>query len=106
MINISERLTETIKDGKFQDLIIDLSETTFDILLNDGLLKDIPIIGGLFGFAKSILSIHDKLFIKKLLVFLVQLKLTSNKSRRKQIEKIENNPQYRIKVGEKFTLYN
>jgi hypothetical protein len=102
MTNISETLTETIKDDKFQDVIIDLSETTLDTLLKDGALKDIPIIGVLFGIAKTTLTVQDKLFTKKLMVFLLQLKKTSNESRKKQIEKIEKDPEYKTKVGEKL----
>lgn len=102
MTNISETLTETIKDEKFQDVIVDLSETTIDSLLKDGVLKDIPIIGILFGIAKTTLTVQDKLFTKKLMVFLLQLKKTSNESRKKQIEKIENDNEYKTKVGEKL----
>jgi hypothetical protein len=102
VINISETLTETIKDDKFQDVIIDLSETTLDSLLKDGTLKDIPLIGVIFGIAKTTLTVQDKLFTKKLMVFLLQLKKTSNESRKKQIEKIENDSEYKTKVGEKL----
>ncbi|RBN49371.1 hypothetical protein [Flavobacterium psychrolimnae] len=101
MTNISETLTETIKDDKFQDVIVDLSETTLDTLLKDGALKDIPIIG-VVGIAKTTLTVQDKLFTKKLMVFLLQLKKTSNESRKKQIEKIEKDPEYKTKVGEKL----
>ena len=102
MTNISETLTETIKDDKFQDVLVDISETTLDSLLKDGALKDFPIIGVFFGLAKTTLTIQDKLFTKKLIVFLLQLKKTSNESRKKQIEKIENDPEYKTKVGEKL----
>jgi hypothetical protein len=102
MTNISETLTETIKDDKFQDVIVDLSETTLDSLLKDGTLKDLPIIGALFGIAKTTLTVQDKLFTKKLMVFLLQLQKTSNESRKKQIEKIEKDSEYKTKVGEKL----
>lgn len=102
MTNISQTLAETIKDDKFQDVIVDLSETTLDSLLKDGALKDIPIIGVLFGITKTTLTVQDKLFTKKIMVFLLQLKKTSNESRRKQIEKMEKDPEYKIKVGEKL----
>jgi hypothetical protein len=98
MTNISE----TIKDDKFQDVIVDLSETTLDSLLKDGTLKDLPIIGALFGIAKTTLTVQDKLFTKKLMVFLLQLQKTSNESRKKQIEKIEKDSEYKTKVGEKL----
>lgn len=102
MTNISETLTETIKDDKFQDVIVDLSEITIDSLLKDGTLKDIPIIGVLFGITKTTLTVQDKLFTKKLMVFLFQLKKTSNENRKKQIEKIEKDSEYQTKVGEKL----
>jgi hypothetical protein len=60
MENLSEKLAEMIKDEKFQDVYIDLSETTLDSIFDEGILIDIPIIGTLFGLAKTTLTVRDK----------------------------------------------
>lgn len=97
-----DTLTETIKDENFQSVITDLGETALDAVFVEGVLKEIPLIGSLFGLAKATMSIQDKLFTKKLLTFLLQLKNTAPESRKKQIEKINSDPEYKTKVGEKI----
>jgi hypothetical protein len=102
MNTLSDALTETIKDDNFQDVMVDLGETAVDAILNEGVLKEIPILGSVFGLAKTTMSIQDKLFTKKILTFLIQLRNTEVESRKKQIEKIDTNPKYKTKVGEKL----
>lgn len=102
MNKLPDTLTETIKDDNFQSVITDLGETALDAVLDEGVLKEIPLIGSLFGLAKATMSIQDKLFTKKILTFLLQLKNTDPESRKKQIEKIDSDPEYKTKVGEKL----
>lgn len=102
MSKLPYTLTETIKDDNFQVVITDLGETAIDAVLDEGVLKEIPLFGSLFGLAKATMSIQDKLFTKKILTFLLQLKNTDKDSRRKQIEKIDSDPEYKTKVGEKL----
>jgi hypothetical protein len=102
MNKLPDTLTETIKDDNFQGVITDLGETALDAVLDEGVLKEIPLIGSIFGLAKATMSIQDKLFTKKILTFLLQLKNTDPDSRKKQIEKIDSDPEYKTKVGEKL----
>jgi len=102
MNNLPEKLTETIKDNNFQDVIMNLGETALDAILDEGVLKEIPLLGSFLGLARATMSIQDKLFTKKLLTFLLQLKNTDTNSRKEQIEKIETDPNYKTKVGEKL----
>jgi hypothetical protein len=102
MNKLPDTLTETIKDDNFQSVFTDLGETALDTVLEEGVLKEIPLIGSFFGLAKATMSIQDKLFTKKMLTFLLQLKNTDPESRKKQIEKIDSDPDYKAKVGEKL----
>jgi len=102
MNTLPDKLTETIKDNNFQDVIKDLGETAIDAVLNEGVLKEIPILGSILGLGRATMSIQDKLFTKKLLAFLLQLKNTDVDSRKVQIEKIDTDPNYKTKVGEKL----
>lgn len=102
MNNLPDKLTETIKDDNFQDVILNLGEAAIDMVLDEGILKEIPILGSVWGLAKVTMSIQDKLFTKKLLTFLLQLKNTDPDSRKQQIDKIDNDPNYKTKVGEKL----
>ena len=92
----------TLKSYELQDLVVDLSETTIDTFLEDGIIKDIPIFGMLFKSKNLISTIQDKLFVKKLFKFLKQLENTTPEQRINQINKIEQDEKYRISVGEKL----
>lgn len=68
-------------------LLTDFGEFALDSFLNDGIIKDLPIIGPTFSIIKLCKSIQDMLFIKKLRAF---------------IENIEKNEKWR----EKFSDYS
>jgi hypothetical protein len=99
---LPDLLTETIKEKNFQDVVADLGEIALDAVLNEGILRDIPLLGSFLGLSNATLSIQDKLFTKKILSFLLELKNTDVDSRRTQIEKIDRDPNYKTKVGEKL----
>jgi hypothetical protein len=102
MKRLPETLVETIKDENFQDVIAGLGETGIDYLFDEGIIKEVPFVGSIFGLTKVTTSIQDKLFTKKIFKFLFQLGKTDATNRRKQIEKIDNDPNYKTKVGEKI----
>ncbi|MGV3589433.1 MAG: hypothetical protein ACO1OF_20670 [Adhaeribacter sp.] len=95
-------ILDTLRSNEFQDLVVDLSETTIDTFLEDGIIKDIPILGALFKSKNLISTIQDRLFVKKLFKFLKQLENTTSEQRIIQINKIEQDEKYRISVGEKL----
>lgn len=99
---MNPKIVETLKSREFQDMIVDISETTLDSFFEDDIIKDIPIFGLLFKGKNFISTIQDKLFLKKLLKFLKQLEDTTPEERREQINEIEQNPRYKTKIGEKL----
>src|SRR6266496_2194250 len=99
---ISNSLEETIKDTDLQDVTIDLAETLADTLLNDGIIKDIPILATIIGLGKTGLNIKDRLFLKKIIYFISELKNIPAEKRNELITKIDSSGKYRIKVGEKL----
>lgn len=52
MNNLPDTLTETIKDDNFQDVITDLGETAIDAILDEGVVRNIPLLGS-FWTCKS-----------------------------------------------------
>lgn len=72
MNDLSEKLIETMKTN-ITDLTIDISEMKLDSILNNGMIKDLPIIKYLYSGCKFILDVRDYFFIKKLSEFLNQL---------------------------------
>jgi len=73
---LSKSLEETLKDSDLQNVTIDLAETLTDTLIENGVLKDIPIIGSVIGLTKAAISLNDRLLIKKLIYFISELSET------------------------------
>lgn len=99
---MKSELIQIIKSKDFNDLILDINETVLDSILDDSLLKDIPIFSLFFKGKNLISTIQDKFFMKKLFTFLKQLEHTSTEDRKRETEKIDNDPSYKTKVGEKL----
>jgi hypothetical protein len=99
---LSNSLELTLKDSDLQNVTIDLAETFSDALLNDGILKDIPIIGTIVGLTKAALSLNERLIIKKLIYFISELNDIDIEKRNKLISEIDNSEKVQIKVGEKL----
>lgn len=100
MNNTPKLLTEAIKDENVHGLLVELGEVAIDATIMDGIMKDVPLLGSILGITKTALSIKDKLFCKKLRSFLLQIESIDEKIRTEQIERIENDPKYKTKVGE------
>lgn len=101
-MNIKESIVESIKSNELSSIASEIGEAIIDSTLEDGILKDIPIIGTLLSLGKGYLSIQDRIFSKKVLQFLLQLKDIPEIERIKAIKKIEDSKEERINVGEKL----
>ncbi len=100
--DLSNAFSETIKDTNLKDITVDISEILVDNLLDDGILKDIPIIGTILKLGKFSLNVKDHLFIKKIIYFISELREISPKKRSEIISKIDDSTEFRIKIGEKL----
>jgi hypothetical protein len=81
-----------------------LSEVIFDAALDDGILKEVPTVGTLFSFVRLPWSIRDRIFLKKLSRFVYQLATVPEEQLRKFRDKINADPKFRDRVGEKVLL--
>ena len=100
--DLSISLEKTIKDSDLQCVTVDIAEALTDSLLNDGLLRGIPIIGTIVGLTKVSFSISESLFIKKILYFLTEIKDVDAEERTKLISDIDRSEKQKIRVGEKL----
>jgi len=100
--NIQKSFDETLADCNLLNLGIDISEIAIDSILQDGLLKELPIVGTIINLSKLSANIQDKLFLKKILTFLNGLRDISPEKRKEMIEKIDKSKEFRIRVGEKL----
>lgn len=92
-------MEQTIEYGNLE-FVGDIGEVMLDAVLNDGVLKDIPILGTIVGVGKCIRNIYDALFAKKLIAFLIPIKDTNPKDRAEAIKKWEEDENFRGIVGE------
>jgi len=101
-LSIQNSFDATLKDSNLENLGIDISELAIDSILEDGLLKEVPIVGTIVNFTKFSANVHDRLFLKKILTFLNNLKDVPMRKRSELIENINRSKKYRIKLGEKL----
>lgn len=92
----------TLKDSDLHNVTIDLSEVIIDNLMKNGIAKDIPIIGTIVGTGKMVLGIKEKLFLKKIIYFISELKEIPAQKRQQMIDKVDSSKKYRINIGEKL----
>ncbi len=73
LISNDEKAMDEILNST-KDLGTNIWESNIDAFLDPGLLKDIPIISTLISFYKTGVSIHDAIFMRKLTIFIHELK--------------------------------
>jgi hypothetical protein len=81
------------------DIISDIAEVGLDAVLDDGLLKDIPIISTAVSLFKIGKTIHDRVYVKQLGVFIDEIRkhTVTEEKRQKYINKIKENEAFRNK---------
>lgn len=97
-----QSLDKTLRESSLSDIAIDGSEILIDSILDDGLLKDIPIVSTLVNLIKISSSISSALLLKKIIYFLDGIKDIPPEKRYKMINAINSDKNYKIKVGEKL----
>jgi len=99
---VPSSIDESLKSPELNQIGIDAAEAILDNSLTDSLIKEIPILSILWGGGKVIMSLSDKIFTNKLLACFSSFKDVDHSIRREIIEKIDKDPKYQLKVGEKL----
>ena len=79
----------------------DYLELGLDSILDDGLLKDIPVVNSIISLYKTGVNLRERFLIKKLLVFLTSLSDTAIEDR---IEFIRKHEKESAKIGEELII--
>lgn len=98
---LSDSLTKTISSSELGKVGEDITEVAIDSILQEGILKEIPIIGTLTGLWKTGVAVKDYLFLTKLLAFLNESSKLSTEKRAKLVEELEEEP-FQSEAGEKL----
>lgn len=103
MGNSEINLLNVVKSDQIKEITKDLTEVAIDTFFNDGILKDIPIVGTFFNLYNLSQNISNSFFTKKILKFLLELNSISNKERLNFIEQLDNENES-AKIGEKLLI--
>jgi len=93
-------LIGAIVDPSAIDAASSLAEAGIDALLDDGLLRDIPVVGTLVSLARAGIALRDRIFAKKVARFLLQISEVPEEERRQFHEELGRNPKGTKALGE------
>lgn len=68
--NLIPSMKQTLFDSDAADILLDYAEIGLDAVLDDGILKDIPVIGTIVSFCKIGLNLRERNLIKQLETFI------------------------------------
>lgn len=96
-------------DTSLVDIGVDFFELGIDSILQDGLLKDIPIVGTIVGVGKFAQNVHDRNLLRQSLVFINEFnngQIAPEKIAKHRI-KLQQNPHFREEeIGRVLILLN
>ena len=100
MEKLDDTMLETLKTD-LSGVSADYMEIGLDAILEDGLLKDIPVVNSIILLYKTGVNIRERFLIKKLLVFLTSLSDTTTEER---LEFIQKHEKQSAKIGEELIV--
>lgn len=101
--SVEDEMGLTIKNSDLTKINGEIVELGLDYFLEEGILRDIPVVGAINGVYNLSKNIRTAYFIKKIVRFLFQLNDTTIYERTEFINSIESKEGY-TKVGEALIL--
>lgn len=86
------------------DEAAEIIEVGLDKLLDDGVIKDLPMASTILGIIKTISNVREALFLKKIAKFLFELNELKEEEKENFLSEMSEQPKLRRKVGEKILL--
>lgn len=90
MRDIDQKMLETIKTN-ITDISIELVESVIDSAIEEGLLKNTPIVKSIYSLYQTGVSVKDRFFLQKLYKFLIKINEIPLYERVKFLEKNNDN---------------
>lgn len=97
-------LVEIVGTPELLDAVLGAAEAGFDTLLEQDVLREVPVLQSLVGIARAGSRIRDRLFARKLCRFLFELDAISDDERRNFAEQMEEDKSLRERVGTNVLL--
>lgn len=86
------------------ELTFDIAEAFLDQFFDEGLLRDLPVIGMFYKTACLVKSIPDRIFLAKLFRFVKAIEMITPAERDAFIKRLEKDPKTLQRVGEAIVL--
>jgi hypothetical protein len=86
------------------EIALGIGEASLDQILDEGLLRDVPVLGTVCGMARLAKSIPDRIFLAKLSRFVKAIEMISPEERIAFRRKLERDPKTLRRVGETLVL--
>jgi hypothetical protein len=83
--------------------VASLADVGLDALLDEDILRNIPIFGSIISFYKTGIGIRDRLYIKKVARFLRALSVADKKKRAELVAHLENK-KFKIRFSENILM--
>ncbi len=100
----AESLLNSIANDQTSSTLVGLSEavldSTLEAIVDNDLLKEIPVIGTLVGLTRGVIVYQDRRYMNKILAYLSETSKASQEDRKKYEQKLENNPEESKRAGE------
>lgn len=87
-------------NNDFKDLLADNTEVLLDSLIDNEILKEIPVLGNSLKLIRGIQSIRDKSYLNKIKRFVEHLGEIDEKERKKLIDELKKDQKRRVKFGD------
>lgn len=101
---LQDQIVESIYSPALNEIGQDITEVVLDSLLEDGVLKDLPVVGTIVKVFKGAMDIRDRLFVAKVARFLFQLSKVPLEIRQRFKERMNADNKFRRKLGFTLTL--
>ncbi len=101
---LSDQIVDSVYSPELADVSFEIAELGLDELLDEGVLKDLPVIGIIVKCFKGAMDIRDRLFIIKVAKFLFKIRNAKEKDREKFRKKISIDAKLKRKVGDTLVL--
>jgi len=101
---IENSLIEVIGSSGGTDLLQEAGEFALDQILEDGIVKDFPVLGTVTKLFKAVLGVQGYIFAKKLKRFYTSLSAIPLSERDSFRNRIESDTKFRNRVGENLLL--
>jgi hypothetical protein len=102
--NLGTSLVESMWSSGGKDIIIEAADLALDAALSEGVLEKIPVFGWLVKGYGVVTTIQDRLFLKKVALFLQGSSEITEDERGQFRERMVSDPSYCRNVGETLVL--